>query len=157
MNQFASEWMTMTAKERELLTPEQLRFFCDPDFCKILKKKIIDKDRSYRYLITFTLSPKLNTDLDPKDLEKVVEELVVSTAKREALGITYFAFAKEYTKKGVAHWHVAIETTKCLKKNRFQYYTKTYGNVDISKTKGTTLIEALNYISKDTVPTVLVH
>lgn len=157
MNQFVTEWMKMTKKEREGLTPKQLRYFLDQDFLKILKEKIILKDKCYRYLLTFTLSPKLNIDEDPKDLEEIVEAFIEDQSKRGALCITYFAYAKEYTKAGQAHWHVAIETSKCLKKNRFQYYTKTYGNLDISKTKGTSIQEALNYISKDTVPTVLVH
>ncbi|AXH78885.1 MAG: Rep catalytic domain protein [Circular genetic element sp.] len=157
MNQFLDEWMTMTSEERKHLSKQQLKYFINEDFCKMLKRRLTDTSKKYRYLLTFTINPSFNTDVDKEDLEFIINEFVEAQASRSALGIKYFAYSKEYTKAGQAHWHCAIETSKCLKKDRFNYYIKTYGNIDLSKTKGTTIQEALNYISKDCVPTVLKH
>lgn len=114
---------------------------------KIIKNHI--KEKRYMYMITFTLK-------DPKD-ETQAEEYIISQAKREALQIVQYQYAKEYTKKGIAHWHVAIETKIPIKKDRFiQYYkNKSYGNIDLSRSKSTNYQNILNYISKDTNPIVL--
>lgn len=105
--------------------------------------------KSYRYLMTFTLKPSLHGDNDSyEQAEKYIKDQV----HREALGILEYYYIKELTKKGTPHWHVAISTSKPLKKNRVQYYEKKFGHVDLSRTKGQTLQEALNYMSKEGQP-----
>lgn len=107
--------------------------------------------KTHRYLITFTLKP------DAVNKSKEAEDYVVSQAKRQnALGINQMHYVVEKTKQGVPHFHVVLETDTPLKKNRFQYYEKLFGHVDISKTKGTTIDEGLNYISKESKPIKLV-
>lgn len=105
--------------------------------------------KKYIYLITFTLS----TDNVAK--EELAEEFIREQPKRKALSLLTWVMVKEYTKKGVPHWHCVVESYKPIKKNRFEYYAKKFGFVDISRTKGQTRQEALQYISKDEEPEVL--
>lgn len=103
--------------------------------------------KKYLYLITFTLRDPLNSDK--------AEEYIRDQVNRSHLDLTRWIMAKEHTKKGVPHWHCAVEARKPIKKNRFQYYEKLYGFIDVSRTKGQTLDEALQYISKESVPEIL--
>lgn len=119
--------------------------YCDDKDGKGLKRKFI-------YLLTFTLRP----DKQSSEFSEKAEEYIRDISKRDALGIKYLAFVREHTEKGVPHWHVCIETKTALKRNRFQYYEKLYGFIDISRTKGQTTQEALNYMSKEGTPTILI-
>lgn len=101
---------------------------------------------TYKYLVTFTLKPDAVEDADKAEL------YIHSQADREMLKICAMSYVKELTKAGVPHFHAVIETSKPLKRNRFQYYEKLFGHVDISRTKGQTTQEALNYISKENHP-----
>lgn len=101
---------------------------------KLQKKK-------YYYMLTFTLR-------DSTQDEDEVELYIIKQSKRTALQIDEFHHVKEYTKKGVAHWHVAIVTTKPLKKDRFNYYIQKFGTLDISKNKAQNIDEMLNYMTK---------
>lgn len=116
-------------------------------FLEIRDKKL--NQENYRYLLTFTLKPE---SVDKAD---TAEEYIKTQTDREALKIVSFAYVKELTKNKVPHWHAVIETEIPVKRNRFQYYEKLFGHVDISRTKGQTTQEALNYISKDSPPIVL--
>lgn len=157
MNEFISKWMKMSADERQNLTPEENRYFLDDQFLRKLRAKIKDDEiKKYIYLVTFTLDPEKNKDLPKEELEEVVTNLVEAQATRIPLKITYYAYSKEYTKAGQAHWHAVVQTKKPLPKNRFAYYQRSYGNIDISRTKTTTTLEALDYISKDVLPKVLI-
>lgn len=110
---------------------------------KYLKQHKPKKD--YRYLVTFTLDTKKTL---PED--DVVEGYIISQfVDRDALKVIEAHIVKEKTQQNISHWHVAVSTAKCLKKDRFNYYIKKYGNIDISGTKAQTLNEALNYINKD--------
>lgn len=113
-------------------------------YFKFLDDRTVKK---YRYLITFTLNNPA------KAVE--AEQYVRDQSKRKHLDLTRWVMAKEYTKKGVPHWHCAVEARKPIKKNRFQYYEKLYGFIDVSRTKGQNLDEALQYISKESVPEIL--
>lgn len=95
----------------------------------------------YRYMVTFTLRSL------PED-EDVIEGYIISQFHRAPLQVVEAHISKEYTQTGVPHWHVVVTTRKCLKKDRFHYYIKKYGNIDISRTKAQTLDEGLNYINK---------
>lgn len=123
--------------------------FCEAGHFKAMLKRT-SKPKIYRYLITFTLKP------DAVDKADDAEFLVVSQAERKALGFLSFVYVRELTKAGVPHFHCAVETDRILKKDRFNYYIKTYGSVDISPTKAQTIQEALNYISKEAQPKRLI-
>lgn len=103
--------------------------------------------KKYRYLITFTLREL--------SLAKDAEQYIRDQSKRTHLDLLRWVLAKEHTKKGTPHWHCAVESRKPIKKNRFQYYERLYGFVDVSRTKGQNLDEALQYISKESTPEIL--
>lgn len=103
--------------------------------------------KKYLYLITFTLR-------DATKAEKA-EAYIREQVNRSHLDLTRWIMAKEHTKKGTPHWHCAVESRKPIKKNRFQYYEKLFGFIDVSRTKGQNLQEALQYISKESVPEIL--
>lgn len=116
------------------------------------KKK--DPPKKYIYLVTFTLRPEHHED---EIIHKLAQSHIEGIAKRDALLLTYFSFVKEHTKAGVPHWHAVIVSENPIKKNRFQYYEKLYGNIDISRTKGQTTQPAIDYISKEGIPTILIN
>lgn len=111
-----------------------------------LFKSYNPSSKKYVYLVTFT---KRN----PEDNDDVIEQYIVKQFKRKPLKVTEAHIAKEQTKQGVSHWHVAVETERALKKDRFNYYLKKYGFVDINKNKEQNIETTLNYISKDILPT----
>ncbi len=115
-----------------------------------LKKIRREEKKLYFYLVTFTLKPSVNNTDDKIGLyiRKQFEE-------RPPLQIIEAYMVEEKTQNNIPHWHVAVSTNKPLKKDRFNYYIKKYGNIDISKTKAQTLLESINYISKEAIPTKL--
>lgn len=154
MDNFINAWMSMTDQQRLHLSEDQIKYFSNENFLKRLKDKINGSQKKlYTYLITFTLDLNKN-DLSDKLISDVTK-YIKDQAKRAVLKILYYAFNQEVTKAGTAHWHAVVVTEKSLSKNRFQYYTQKYGYIDISRTKVTTHHEALNYISKDSSPEVL--
>lgn len=134
------------------LTDEDLSYMTNDSFHKEFVKYVTKKDlKKYRYLITFTLPE------DHKHDEDEVEHYIVKQfQQRPVLQIEKAYMVKERTQKDIAHWHVAVCSTRCLKKDRFNYYIKKYGFVDISKSKAQHLEESLNYISKEVLPKKIV-
>ncbi len=114
----------------------------EKDFVKRFKVSThkIEK-KKYYYLITFTLRK------DRDDIENV-EAFIKTQAFRPALQIIKASFVRELTKGGRPHWHMAVISTKIIKKDRFNYYQKHYGNIDISKNKHNTTVDMLDYMCK---------
>lgn len=110
--------------------------------------------RKYIYLVTFTLRPEHH---DSTVIHDMAQQHIEGIAKRDALLLEYFSYSKEHTKAGVPHWHAVLVSKNSIKKNRFQYYEKLFGNVDISRTKGQSHQPAIDYISKETIPIVLIN
>jgi len=134
------------------------------DFHHSFVRFLANKDKQlYCYLVTFTLSVGcMPTFPSPKYLTKneyyqEVEDYIEKQFKRKPLKITEAHMVREYTKKGIPHWHVAVSCEKHLAKNRFNYYSRKYGNVDISKSKCQNIQESLNYINKSSVSRNLTH
>lgn len=134
---------------------EQVQYFIDngtyltPKAFRQYFKEISEKN--YYYLITFTLKPGMESSS-----EKAEQYIKAQFTNRPALGVQEAYISKEQTKKGVDHWHVSVRTSKSLAKNRFNYYTKIYGHIDISKNKCQNLEDSINYISKQVKPEQLV-
>lgn len=115
------------------------------NFHEEIQKQLKDRDtKSYYYLITFTLKEK------PKD-EEVIQKYIISQMGRPALHIVKAHYVKEYTKKGIPHWHFAVKSKRHICKNRFNYYVQKFGNIDISKNHCQTLNEMMNYINKESL------
>lgn len=100
-------------------------------------------------MYTFTKDPQKTKDVTNKFLYEYIKKQL----KRTPLQIIEAHIAQEGDDKDKhVHWHVAIQTTKPLRKDRFAYYTQKYGNIDPSKSKINSISESLNYISKDSTP-----
>lgn len=106
----------------------------------------------YYYLVTFTIDPKINTSSDD-EIESYIKKQFTD---RPSLKVLEAHIVKEFTQKGIAHWHVSCKTGKPLKKDRFHYYMRKYGQIDISKNRHKNLNDGLNYISECDTPTRLV-
>ncbi len=121
-------------------------------FTKDFKKTMDRYERkTYLYMVTFTLRENHS-----EEETEIIGNFIESQAFRPALDIIKASIVKEYTKKGRAHWHMAIESKKLLKKDRFNYYIQKYGNVDISKNRHNNSSEMINYMSKsDTIKILL--
>ncbi len=116
-----------------------------PAYKKEIKKQMDIKykpKKYYYYLITFTLKE------NHKDYT-LIENYILGQVERKALHIVEAHYTKELTKKGRPHWHVAVKSEKCIPKNRFNYYEKKYGKIDISKSVTNTIDESINYINKE--------
>lgn len=110
--------------------------------------------KQYFYLITFTVDPKKQGDKSTNDIKKYILKQLL----RKPLNIVEAYLVQEGgapSKKHI-HWHAVVRSTKPIKKDRFHYYIKTIGNIDVSRTKTDTIQEALNYISKEHQPTRVV-
>lgn len=101
--------------------------------------------KRYFYLVTFTLKPECIPMAD--DIETYIRK---QFTKRPALQINTAHIARELTKAGVPHWHVQVETSIPLCKDRFDYYTAQYGQIDVSKTRSQNPQKTLEYMSKST-------
>lgn len=118
------------------------------EFHENFKSYIKQKDvKKYYYLVTFTIHPEYASR------EREIEEYIRRQFLRVPLRIKEAWIVRELTATNVPHWHVAVCTYKALKKDRFNYYVKKYGFVDISKSRLNSLEESLNYISKVEQPT----
>jgi hypothetical protein len=108
-----------------------------PKYLESLDKKF------YYYMITFTIRDEHDS------IHETIEDYIKSQfTDRPALGIVEATLGMELTKRGIHHWHVVVKSTKHIAKDRFQYYEKLYGKVDISKNYSQNLNDGLNYISK---------
>lgn len=133
-----------------------LRTFCSSQFLAYFKRTNND-DKVYRYLVTFTLKDseyaKCVADISYED---VIEKYIRKQLLRAPLQVVESHLVKEYgVKSKRTHWHCSMSTSIYLKHDRFDYYEKKYGKVDISKTEAQTLEHGLKYISKDSLPTKL--
>lgn len=101
--------------------------------------------KRYFYMVTFTLKPECIPYAD--EIEDYIRK---QFTKRPALQINTAHIARELTKAGVPHWHVQVETSIPLCKDRFDYYSSRYGQVDVSKTRSQNPQKTLEYMSKST-------
>lgn len=101
--------------------------------------------KRYLYLVTFTVDPKKYSGEEQED---EIENYILKQGNRPALRLIQFQLVKERCKSGMPHWHAFIESEKCLKKDRFNYYISKYGKIDISKSKTNDEDEIINYIYK---------
>lgn len=108
-------------------------------------------EAQYYYLVTFTLRPEAVPRAE--EAEKYIKK---QFKERLSLGVRESYIVRELTKLGVPHWHVSVRTSKPLKKDRFHYYEKLYGKIDISKNRHKNLEDGKNYLAKSNTPEELV-
>jgi len=153
MDIFVQQLITQTNDQKEFLKVVESipPIYWWDTMCEYRKQMKRKQKKYYFYLVTFTLRAEIEEN------NKLIEDYIISQFEdRPPLHIEEAYIAQELTKKGKPHWHVAVKTGTCLKKDRFNYYIKKYGFVDISKSNHKSLKESLNYISKDTMPKKLV-
>lgn len=121
------------------------------DSSYIKKYLNLQKAKKYYYLITFTLRKDMKHLAD--EAEKYIKK---QFTERPPLQIQEAYYVRELTKKGMPHWHVSVCSTTPIAKNRFQYYNKKYGFIDVSKSKQKTLTNGMEYLSKSATPEKLV-
>ncbi len=120
------------------------------EFHKEIKKLLLkqdNKNKRYYYLITFTLSDE-NKDAD----EVNVYNYIKSRLQRSALQVEKAHLVIEYTKQDRPHYHASVISKKYISKDRFKYYIKKYGFVDISKNHSQNYETMLKYITKSDIP-----
>lgn len=105
--------------------------------------------KSYYYMGTFTIAPA------KKHLFAEAKDYIVQMVSRSALHLEQFAYVQEQHKNGDPHFHVAVKSSKPIKKNRFAYYTKKFGFVDWSRSQCDSMHESLAYMSKEGEPIIL--
>jgi len=121
-------------------------------FHKIFLKQLKETEvKTYEYMITFTLK----ADHPIHKIQKI-ENYIVRQVCRPALQILEAWIVKEKTKQNRDHWHLSVKSKKFISRNRFNYYEKLYGYVDISKSTDKSLQESINYMSKCNIPYQLV-
>lgn len=111
--------------------------------------------RRYIYMLTLTLDPSrhpADTEELLSEIERKIEEI---PSRRRALSIVKWAYAREHTAQGRAHWHICVESTHSLEKDNFKYFAQKYGNIDFSRNRAQNPETVLNYISKETQPTII--
>jgi len=105
------------------------------------------KNKRYYYLITFTIK-----DYDKIDvMDSIIEKYIISRLRRTALQVEKAHIVKELTQNKVPHWHAAVKSKKYISKDRFKYYIKQYGNIDISKNHSQNYKTMLKYITKSNI------
>lgn len=114
------------------------------DISKYMPQYLASLDKKYYYyMVTFTIED----EHDP--IHETIEDYIKQQfTNRPALGVVEAHMSTELTKRNIHHWHVSVKTTKHLAKDRFQYYEKLYGKIDISKNHSQNLNDSLNYIAK---------
>ena len=106
-------------------------------------------NKNYMYLVTFTVDKKKVKKPNYDSIEKYIKKQF----QRSPLKVTKAQIVREGNGKDKhIHWHVAVQTAIPLKKDRFHYYIRKYGNIDISKSKTNSYEELQNYISKENTP-----
>lgn len=126
------------------------------DYADLFHKAVVRSFKGgkiYLYMLTFTKDPKKDvTDSDDK-----IEKYIISVLKRtdpKELWVVREGGDKEHKH---IHWHVMIQTPEYLRSERFQYYRKKYGNIDISKSHTKNPKHIFDYISKQFKPTMYVN
>lgn len=138
---------------REELTESELKCVVTSEFHAAFSKHLKNSTcRRYIYMLTFTIDANKGKG---EEFYSAAEKIVIDTAERTALQLLQYQYVKEYTKQGIPHWHALVVTKKPLKKDRFNYYIKKFGNIDISKNKAQQSSEIINYMSKISEPIIL--
>lgn len=111
-------------------------------------------EQTHCYMLTLTLDPKLHPE-DTLELKTEIEtRLHELPTRRKALKIVSWAYAAEHTKKGRLHWHIAVESKRRLEKDMFKHFAKKYGFIHMSRSYAQNPETAVDYFSKETIPTI---
>lgn len=117
------------------------------EFAHELKNALKIKGRKeYVYMITFTIDPAKIPDVSK--MKNKIQDYIISQSERKALNLIRYEIVEEEHKDGRPHWHALAVSTKYLSKDRFNFYIKNFGNIDLSKSYSQQPQEIINYMSK---------
>lgn len=108
------------------------------------------------YMVTLTFDPKKISKF--KNLDKEVSKFFDSLPKQKALCKSLpltLVYSKEHHKSGAHHYHICLQTEKPCSKEPFRYWSRKFGQIDFSTSKTRDVKETLTYISKETVPKII--
>lgn len=129
-------------------------------FAKYFKKLLNEfdnKNKTYTYMLTFTMDPKIH-DVENTALHAEIEEYIIRFAFNRN------AERADIVKEGTdedhkhTHWHLGLELKKYIDFSTFlKFYRKTYGSVDISRSWSNQYINVMKYINKSNPSTELAN
>lgn len=109
--------------------------------------KYLKNLKTYRYMVTFTLNPKL-VDVKNSQVQQVIEDYIIKQVNKHS-DTAYIT--REHAESN-CHWHVVLLRQRKFKYNEFNFYKRKYGNIDISLSKTESIEDGLKYISKENIP-----
>lgn len=100
--------------------------------------------KEYKYMLTFTMDPKKieNTDMNRDKIELYICNLM----RKAETSKCYYSKEHELTN---CHWHVILHRKSALKSDYLSYYKKTFGHVDVSRSKDLGDTNSMKYLSKE--------
>lgn len=130
------------------ICPLMLKYKYFHVYMKSYVKEYENENKTYTYMITFTIDPKKHDVKDTK-LHDIIAEYVVGFAcKRNALRADVVKEGTDEDHKHT-HWHLGLELKKYLDFFNFlKYYRKIYGKVDVSRSWSNDYNNVLIYINK---------
>lgn len=113
-----------------------------------------EHNKTYLYMVTFTLDPNLNTLNEElyAEAEKYITKLLLSDKNFTNIKIVKEGGDEDHKH---IHFHSLIKSTKFLKNNFFSHYIKKYGKIDKSTSKSGNREHIITYISKQHRPLTL--
>lgn len=120
-------------------------------FTKDVADRLSELRTNYQYMVTFTVDPKKHPEVPVSKIELYLD----SQVDRPALHIQHCSYVQEHHENGRPHWHMKLNTTKPLRSDAFNQYSKAYGNVQISRSKHTNGNHTSIYMNKESVIKVL--
>lgn len=119
---------------------------------EMLTRKKEQKDvKRYIYLVTFTLRPEITEEQYPRWRQYVKDALANPKFKPLTIDVS-----EELHKNGRPHIHGVCEFGVPMKKHKFNYHIKKFGNVDCERTKCGNPTNALEYICKSVTPDTVI-
>lgn len=110
-------------------------------------RKFLKTRQGHEYFITFTLDPSKG----PFNYD-VIEAYINTICDMKQIACKQWYTVREYTKKGIAHWHCFVRSNAIIRKDYLRTYIKKYGSVDIRKVNVGTSESVLQYMEKDSQP-----
>lgn len=109
------------------------------------------------YMITFTTDPK-RIPKQTEDLDQRAQKYLKSRCQTKELmkaDPKTWLYSVEKHKSGRLHYHALLETSKSCPRSVFRDWARKFGNYDYSESKTRDVSHTINYITKETVPTVI--
>lgn len=114
---------------------------------KVRRQQLKEKrnNRIVKYMLTFTIDPKLHENQNDEGFQNYVENYITKIIF-DKCEIIYLS--KEHKDSNV-HWHVIIHCKGFFDQRHIQYYIKKYGKVKVSRSYKSEEDERKDYLEKE--------